>query len=105
MRWIFPHEFNPSSLVRDAAVARLMADAGKTQIKSQLNSDVWNHFGFKTTKDKEDKIKVVCKICQAELSYCRITTNLRNHLTRYHTTLTLASDNKPSGENKKKLRE
>ena len=75
-----------------------MTDAGKTPLSkpSQLKSDVWNHFRFKTAKDKElDKTKVVCKVCQAELSYCRNTTNLRNHLTRYHTTLTLASDNKP----------
>ncbi|KAM8728456.1 E3 SUMO-protein ligase ZBED1-like [Acanthopagrus schlegelii] len=85
-----------------------MADASKTPLSkpSQLKSDVWNHFGFKTTPDKElDKTKVVCKICQAEVSYCRNTTNLRNHLTRYHTMLTLASDNKPSGAKQKKLRE
>ena len=48
---------------------------------------------------------MVCKICQAELSYCRNTKNLRNHLTRYHPTLTLASDNKLSGPKQKKLRE
>ena len=86
-----------------------MAEAGKTPLSkpSHLKSDVWNHFAFKPTKDNElDKTKVVCKICQAELSYCRNTTNLRSHLTRYHTTLsTLASDNKPSGAKQKKLRD
>lgn len=52
--------------------------------------------------------KVVCKICQAEISYCRNTTNLRNHLTRYHSMLTLAFDNKPFGTKlklKRKLRD
>lgn len=85
-----------------------MADASKTTLSkpSQLKSDIWNHFGLKTAKDKDlDKTKVVCEICQVELSYYRNTTNLRNHLTMYHTLLTLASDSKQSGAKPKKLKE
>ena len=58
-----------------------MTDAGKTQLSnpSQLKSDIWNPFGFNTTQEKVlDKNKVVCKICRADVSYCRYTTNLRN---------------------------
>ena len=85
-----------------------MADAAKILPSklSHLKSEIWNQFGFKTTQDKKlDKTKVVCKKCQAEVSYCRNTTNLRNHLTKYHTMLMLASDNKSSGTIQKKLRE
>lgn len=66
--------------------------------------DVWNSFRFKTTQDKElDKTTVVYKICQATI--CQDTTNLRIHLTRNDTMLTLPSDNKLPEPKQKKGKE
>lgn len=62
---------------------------------SQMKSGVWKHFDFKTNDDgSEDRAKIVCRICQIELNYCRNTTNMWNHVTRYHAAL-LASDKPP----------
>ena len=72
---------------------------------TRLTSGTISDLKQQRTKSRPDNTKVVCKICEAEVSYCRNTTNLRNHLTRYHTMLTLASDNKPSGAKQKKPRE
>lgn len=49
-------------------------------------SVVWEYFGFYATADGEyvDKNETVCKICQTCLRYNGNTTNLANHLLRYH---------------------
>ena len=43
-------------------------------------SDVWKLF----TKSKQDAKTVKCDICMREFAYHRTTTNLRNHLQRFH---------------------
>ena len=81
-----------------------MAEARKTPLgkpaPAQMKSDVWKHFNFKMTEDgADDKSKVVCRICESELSYCRN----RNHLTRYHATMLAC--NKPPGAAQRKLKD
>ncbi|XP_054592246.2 E3 SUMO-protein ligase ZBED1-like [Nothobranchius furzeri] len=51
-----------------------------------LKAAVWQHFGFRTDKEKGqlDKSKVICKSCQMEVKYCGNTTNLNNHILRHH---------------------
>ncbi|XP_017261968.1 E3 SUMO-protein ligase ZBED1-like [Kryptolebias marmoratus] len=63
-----------------------MASSCRKLTPSTFKSDVWAHFAFlsKSGTQEVDKSKVVCKLCQRELKYCSNTTNLRNHLTRYH---------------------
>nr|XP_054594610.1 E3 SUMO-protein ligase ZBED1-like isoform X2 [Nothobranchius furzeri] len=51
-----------------------------------LKASVWQHFGFRTDKEKGqlDKSKVICKACQMEVKYCGNTTNLNNRILRHH---------------------
>lgn len=70
-----------------------MAGAGETHgepvIKnapSILKADIWAHFGFYeiTGKHELDKTHAVCKICHTKIKYFGNTTNLRNHVSRFH---------------------
>lgn len=70
-----------------------MADAAKNHwepvIKnapSILKVDIQAHFGFYeiTGKHKLDKTHAVCKICHTKIKYVGNTTNLRNHVSRFH---------------------
>lgn len=55
-------------------------------------STVWKQFGFL----KDDKKKVVCRLCKATLTYSGNTTNMTTHLRRHHkitqTSLTATSN-------------
>ena len=57
-----------------------------TQQSAQLKplqsakSWVWKYFGFK----EGDNSRVFCKLCVANLSYCKNTTNMQDHMKRYH---------------------
>ncbi|KAK0145706.1 Zinc finger BED domain-containing protein 1 [Merluccius polli] len=52
-----------------------------------LKAAVWQHFGFYEVKGKLDKTYTVCKVCGTKIKYFGNTTNLRNHISRYHTEL------------------
>ena len=47
---------------------------------------MWNFFKFRLNEDGDfvDKNVTVCTICRAEMKYCGNTTNLSNHLDRFH---------------------
>ncbi|XP_028254439.1 zinc finger BED domain-containing protein 1-like [Parambassis ranga] len=51
-----------------------------------VKATIWSHFGFRNDKEKDklDKSKAICKVCQMEVKYCGNTTNLRNHMLRHH---------------------
>ncbi|XP_040209394.1 E3 SUMO-protein ligase ZBED1-like [Rana temporaria] len=53
---------------------------------SFLKANIWEHFGFyeKSGKHKLDKSYAVCKICHTKIKYLGNTTNLRNHVSRFH---------------------
>lgn len=70
-----------------------MADAGENHREpglkiapSILKADIWAHFGFyeNTRIHKLDKTNAVCKICHTKIKYVGNTTNLRNHVSRFH---------------------
>ncbi len=49
--------------------------------------DIWAHFGFYEQSGKHDleKTHAVCKSCHAQIKYeGGNTTNLRNHVSRFH---------------------
>ncbi|XP_069114463.1 E3 SUMO-protein ligase ZBED1-like [Argopecten irradians] len=47
-------------------------------------SKVWEHFGFRSTADK-DKEKSTCKLCSTDVSYkAGTTSNMKKHLKRRH---------------------
>ncbi|KAF3861204.1 hypothetical protein F7725_001459 [Dissostichus mawsoni] len=54
---------------------------------SVLKADIWTHYGFYELKGKNelDKSHAVCKVCHTKIKYLGgNTTNLRNHLSRFH---------------------
>ncbi|KAJ4949461.1 hypothetical protein JOQ06_020976 [Pogonophryne albipinna] len=54
---------------------------------SVLKADIWTHYGFYQLKGKNelDKSHAVCKVCHTKIKYLGgNTTNLRNHLSRFH---------------------
>ncbi|XP_044151342.1 E3 SUMO-protein ligase ZBED1-like [Bufo gargarizans] len=53
---------------------------------SFLKANIWEHFGFyeKSRKHELDKSYAVCKICHTKIKYLGNTTNLRNHVSRFH---------------------
>ena len=53
---------------------------------SGFKASVWQHFGFYEVEGKKelDKTHTVCKLCKATLKYCGNTTNIRNHILRWH---------------------
>ena len=55
-------------------------------IQLAANASVWNHFGFYEVKAKKDvdKSHTICKLCQTKLQYFGNTTNMRNHIKRFH---------------------
>ena len=55
--------------------------------QSTLRSDVWEHF-------KRMENSAICVHCKKELSYCKSTTNLRDHLSRMHSSKYLPSEKK-----------
>ena len=52
-----------------------------------LKAAVWQHFGFYEVEGKLDKTYTVCKVCGTKIKYFGNTTNLRNHISRYHSEL------------------
>ncbi|XP_048857121.1 E3 SUMO-protein ligase ZBED1-like isoform X1 [Brienomyrus brachyistius] len=56
---------------------------------SNLKSTVWQHFGFCEDKEKGvvDKSHTVCKVCRAKFKYFGNTTNMKKHITRFHSEL------------------
>ncbi|XP_055068182.2 E3 SUMO-protein ligase ZBED1-like [Misgurnus anguillicaudatus] len=67
-----------------------MAEGGETRVIKNapgiLKADVWAHFGFfeHAGKHELDKTHAVCKACRAQIKYLGNTTNLRNHINRFH---------------------
>ena len=57
---------------------------------------VWKYFGFK----KGDRSKVLCKVCNTSLSFCKNTTNMTMHLKRHHTDLHKEVAPQPKNERK-----
>ncbi|KAK1898959.1 Zinc finger BED domain containing protein 1 [Dissostichus eleginoides] len=56
-------------------------------VPSVLKADIWTHYGFYELKGKNelDKSHAVCKVCHTKIKYLGgNTTNLRNHLSRFH---------------------
>ena len=51
---------------------------------TSLKATVWQHFEFHEVEVKTDKTYTVCKVCGTQLKDFGNTTNLRNHLARYH---------------------
>ena len=51
---------------------------------TSLKATVWQHFEFHEVKWRIDKTYTVCKVCGTQLKYLSYTTNLGNHLARYH---------------------
>lgn len=51
-----------------------------------MKADIWAHFGFYeiTGKHELDKTHAVCKVCHTKIKYLGNTTNLRNHVSRFH---------------------
>lgn len=47
-------------------------------------ASVWQHFGFVKESDIVDKKRVACKLCRTILKYSSNTTNLNDHLRRWH---------------------
>ena len=49
-------------------------------------SVVWDYFGFYATADGQyvDKSETACRLCETTMKYNGNTTNLANHLSRYH---------------------
>ena len=56
---------------------------------SVLRANIWAHFGFyeHTGKRELDKTHAVCKACHTKIKYLGNTTNLRNHVSRFHSEL------------------
>lgn len=63
---------------------------------SFLKADIWAHFGFYevTGKHELDKTHAVCKVCHTKIKYFGNTTNLRNHVSRFHQELASAASKK-----------
>ncbi|XP_053565459.1 embryonic protein UVS.2-like isoform X2 [Bombina bombina] len=53
---------------------------------SILKASIWAHFGFyeHTGKHELDMTHAVCKACHTKIKYLGNTTNLRNHVRRFH---------------------
>ena len=54
---------------------------------ASLKAAIWQHFGFYEVDGKMDKTYAVCKVCRSQIKYFGNTTNLRNHISRYHSEL------------------
>ena len=61
---------------------------------STLRSDVWEHF-------KRMENSAVCVHCKKELSYCKTTMNLRNHLIRIHPNKYFTAEKKETTKSQK----
>ena len=51
---------------------------------SAWKADIWTHFGFYSVDGKLDKTHAVCKICGAKIKNHGNTTNVKNHVLRFH---------------------
>ncbi|KAK0146719.1 Zinc finger BED domain-containing protein 1 [Merluccius polli] len=51
-----------------------------------LKASVWKHFSFHEVEGKRDleKSHTVCKLCLTKIKYFGNTTNMRNHISRFH---------------------
>ena len=61
---------------------------------AELKSGYWEHFGFYEvagTRQQLDKTHAICNTCHAKIKYFGNTTNMRNHISRWHAELMLAS--------------
>ena len=59
-----------------------------------LKADIWEHFRFYEvagTRQQLDKTDAICKTYHAKIKYFGNTTNMRNHISRWHAELMLAS--------------
>ena len=64
-----------------------MAASKERQIHSPpgLTASVWQYFGFyQRANETTDKTYTICKICKAKIKYLSNTTNMRQHLARFH---------------------
>ncbi|KAK0137971.1 Zinc finger BED domain-containing protein 1 [Merluccius polli] len=64
-----------------------MAASKERQIHSPpgLTASVWQYFRFyQRANETTDKTYTICKICKAKIKYLSNTTNMRQHLVRFH---------------------
>ena len=54
-------------------------------VPSALKASMW-HFGFHDVEGEKDldKNHTICKLCLTKLKYFGNTTNMRNHIKRFH---------------------
>ena len=50
----------------------------------KAKSTVWQHFGFVKEKDEVSKNRIACRHCKMILKYSGNTSNLNDHMTRKH---------------------
>ena len=70
-------------LVMDSMSSSSSTSEMELQPLSTGKSWVWKYFGFK----EGDQSKVLCKVCNTLLSFCKNTMNMTMHLKRHHTDL------------------
>ena len=80
-------EDNPASETES-----VVAESSDSQRPKKCRSDVWDYF----TKNAGGK-KVLCRLCNNEYSYLGTTSNLRDHLIRYHKDKYKRNDTSESG--------
>lgn len=69
------------------ATASSLVTVTEREIRSSgLKASVWKHFGFYDQENGKgiDKTYSICKACKAKIKYSGNTTNMRQHLTRFH---------------------
>lgn len=68
-------------------MAAMASDKPIRPAPASLKAAVWQHFGFYEVEGKMDKTYTVCKVCGSKIKYFGNTTNLRNHIDRFHAEL------------------
>ncbi|KAM3861959.1 E3 SUMO-protein ligase ZBED1-like [Diretmus argenteus] len=68
---------------------------------SSFKASVWQHFGFYEVEGKRelDKTHTICKLCRANKKYSGNTTNMRDHLARWHPELGEKNENTAPASN------
>ena len=84
-------EDNPATAASETESS--FVDSSDSLRPKKYRSDVWDYF----TKDASRK-KVLCRLCNNEYSYLGATSNLRDHLIRYHKDKYKRNDTVRSGD-------
>ena len=75
-------------------MAVTLADAWWKSTQVSLTADIWEHFGFYEVAGALRQLEnthAICKTCHNKIKYFGNTTNMRNHIHRWHAELMLAS--------------